>query len=249
MSNPNQPTTPADPVNPTAATEPLAATPEAQAHADATGVDLNQVTGTGAGGIITKADVTAAAPAAAGPALEDEPEWSAKLESLPVPQQITLASPVHLYDMTTGKQFDIVGEGPLVLAFKSIVAGVEYLVTQVAADLQLPHGVKADEVAAATAPPPAPAVDPAPVEPPPPAEWQTNLHAQVQTFNLLTDVHSFDMVSGDQVDIVAAGPLVAAFTTKASGTDYLVTQLAYDQGLGHGIKAADVATATAPVAP
>jgi pyruvate/2-oxoglutarate dehydrogenase complex dihydrolipoamide acyltransferase (E2) component len=40
------------------------ATPAAVAHADATGVDLTQVEGTGVGGTIIKADVVAAAPVA-----------------------------------------------------------------------------------------------------------------------------------------------------------------------------------------
>lgn len=44
-----------------AAAAPVDATPGAVAHAEATGVDLNQVEGTGQGGRITKSDVTDAA--------------------------------------------------------------------------------------------------------------------------------------------------------------------------------------------
>ena len=44
------------------------ATPAAIAHAEATGVDLSQVEGSGAEGKITKADVAAAAEASGGSA-------------------------------------------------------------------------------------------------------------------------------------------------------------------------------------
>ena len=150
---------------------------------------------------------------AATPTPPSEPaavEWKANLR--PNAQAFQLNQPVALIDMTSGRQVEMVGPGPLAVAYETSAGGLAYWVTDYSVSHGLPNGLLKDDVTAS--------VNAAPVSPTPHvlpqslagAEW-TRLPTNAKVVAL-----TFDAGGND----AGASPILAALAAAGvSGTFFM----------------------------
>ena len=154
------------------------------------------------------------------PSVSPAAEWKANLH--PNSQTFVLNRDVALIEMTTGRVVGRVPIGTLTVGYETVVAGIEYWMTEYSVSRGLPNGVLKDEVTAAVnAPKPSPVPSPSPAGQPASlagAEW-TRLPTQDKVVALTFDAGGNDAGVTPILNALGAAGVPATFFMTGRWTE------------------------------